>query len=198
MSTNELYPRPRCGHSATGAWLAVCALILLLAQTVQAGDKVPFSAQQGLALARDAALVWAADAELVYVENDEPLGADGKAKRWGYLFYSPSADESRGYSLRDGKVLEATDLEFDFNAPPLSNRWLDSGDILAVAQQEVGREYCATHQGQLSTMFLIRGAFHEKDPDRSTWTVIYTSETEPTLLVVVDAARGKVVRTWKG
>jgi hypothetical protein len=47
-------------------------------------------------------------------------------------------------------------------------------------------------------MLLIRGAFHEKNPDRSTWTVVYTSDTEPNLLVVVDAEEGKVVRQWKG
>ncbi len=95
-------------------------------------------------------------------------------------------------------MLEAADLEFAFSAPPLPAQWLDSRDILAVAQQEVGQEYCEAYQGRLSTMFLIRGAFHEKDPDSSTWTVVYTSETEPSLLVVVDAEKGKVVRKWKG
>ncbi len=188
----------RGGSRQAGRGLLVCLLTLAWASTVGAGDKVPFTAQEGLPLAWDAAKIWSADAELVYLENDEPLTATGAAERWGYLFHSPSSGESRGYSLRDGKVLEATDLDFDFEAPPLPEKWLDSRDILAVAQQEVGLEYCEAHQGQLSTMFLIRGAFHEKKPDRSTWTVIYTSETEPTLLVVVDAAEGKIVRKWKG
>jgi len=117
---------------------AVCLLALLAAPAanpVAAGDRIPFSAYEGLDLARDAALVWSPDAELVYLENDEPVGPNGTAERWGYLFYSPAEGESRGYSLRNGKVLEAADLEFDFSAPPLPDKWLDSGEILAVAEQ---------------------------------------------------------------
>ncbi len=40
--------------------------------------------------------------------------------------------------------------------------------------------------------------FHEKDPDRSTWAVVYTADNEPNLMVIVDATEGKVVRKWKG
>lgn len=194
MQVNDANLHPRTGLTV----IAACTLFLFWSSAAHAGPKVPFTAHQGLELARDSAKVWAPDAELVYLENDEPLRSDGTAERWGYLFYSADADASRGYSLRDGKVLEATDLDFDFNAPPLSNSWLDSGVVLEVAEKEVGRAYCEAHQGQLSTMILIRGAFHEKDPDRSTWVVTYTSATEPALLVVVDAAKGEVVRTWKG
>ncbi len=184
-------------RSAAGAvW--VCLSALLLIQPATAGERSPFTARQGLELAGEAARAWARDAELVYLENDEPIGLDGTAERWGYLFYSPDVDESRGYSLRAGKVLEAADLDFDFNPPPLPESWLDSSEILAVARKEAGREYCETYRGRLGTMLLIRGAFHEQDPDRSTWTVVYTSDSEPTLLVVVDAEEGKVVRKWKG
>ena len=179
-------------------WAVLGLAVLLTAAAAQAGEPGLFSAQQGLDLARDAARVWAADAELVYVENDEPLGADGRAARWGYLFFSAATGVSRDYSLRAGEVLEASDLDFDFSAPPLPAQWLDSGAVLEVAHREAGRDYCAAHQGHLSTMFLIRGAFHENKPDRSTWAVIYTSAAEPNLLVIVDAAEGKVVRKWKG
>jgi len=198
MKNSTGYQRRQYRIGATARLLCTCALALLLSQTAAAEERVAFTAEQGLDLARDAALVWSADAELVYLENDEPVGPDGTAERWGYLFHSPASGESRGYSLRSGKVLEAADLEFDFKAPPLPDQWLDSRDILAVAQQEVGRKYCERYQGRLSTMFLIRGAFHEKDPDRSTWTLVYTSATEPSLLVVIDAQKGKVVRKWKG
>ena len=202
MHTIDGNQHPRNRHRSAGgilfACLFSCLVTFLAAHPAGAGDRIPFSAHEGLDLARDAALIWSADAELVYLENDEPVGPDGTAERWGYLFYSPAAGESRGYSLRDGKVLEATDLEFDFSAPPLPEQWLDSGEILASAEQAAGREYRETYRGHLSTMFLIRGAFHEKDADRSTWAVIYTSETEPTLLVIVDATEGKIVRKWKG
>ena len=66
------------------------------------------------------------DAHLIYVENDEDVSADGTSVRWGYLFYSPGRAKARGYSVRNGKILEATDLAFDFDAPPLAEDWIDS------------------------------------------------------------------------
>ncbi len=172
--------------------------VTLVAAVALAAEARPFTARQGLDLAQDAAGVWADDATLVYLENDEPLSDAGTAARWGYLFYSAAAGASRGYTLRAGEVLEAADLDFDFSAPPLPQQWLDSATVLATAYQDAGQEYCTEYQGRLATMFLIRGAFHEKDPDRSTWAVIYTSSNEPNLMVVVDAIEGKVVRKWKG
>jgi len=172
--------------------------VILAGAAALADEAPPFTARQGLDLAQDAAGVWADDATLVYLENDEALSDAGTAARWGYLFYSAETGASRGYTLRDGKVLEAADLDFDFSAPPLPQQWLDSAAVLATAYEDAGREYCTEYHGRLTTMFLIRGAFHEKDPDRRTWAVIYTSANEPNLLVVVDAIEGKVVRKWKG
>ena len=47
-------------------------------------------------------------------------------------------------------------------------------------------------------MLLLRGAFEDGNPDQTTWTLIYTSPTAPSLFVVVDAVQGKVRRTWRG
>jgi hypothetical protein len=47
-------------------------------------------------------------------------------------------------------------------------------------------------------MLLMRGAFQDKDPDQTTWTLIYTSPSAPSLFVVVDATAAKVRRTWRG
>ncbi len=173
-------------------------LTMLCGSPAIAGEASSFTARQGLDLAQDAAGIWASDAVLIYLENDEPLNAAGTAARWGYLFFSAKTGASRSYTLRGGKVLEAADLDFDFSAPPLPDQWLDSTTVLATAFEAAGREYCADYQGSLATMFLIRGAFHEKDPDRSTWAVVYTADNEPNLMVIVDATEGKVVRKWKG
>jgi hypothetical protein len=174
-------------------------LVLALALPATAGDEyTPFTAHQGLALAQDAASTWSADAQLVYLENDEAIAADGTADRWGYLFFSLESGDSRGYSLRNGEVLEASDLVFDLAAAPLPRTWMDSADVLAAAHDDGGEEYCEEFQGELSNMFLIRGAFHQQDPDRSTWVLVYTSAEEPTLYVVVDASDGSVVRKMKG
>jgi hypothetical protein len=184
-------------HLPTGAAAVIATCLALAATAVNAAPPPPFAARDGLDLAREAARSWAADAELVYVENDEPLQVDGSAARWGYLFRSRAADAARGYSVRDGRIVVAADLGFDFEAPPIAGGWIDSGAALAAAEVAAA-DYCRQHGGRLASMLLIRGAFNEQHPDGTTWTVVYTSDTAPSLLVVVDAARGGVVRTLKG
>lgn len=157
-----------------------------------------FSARGGLDVAINAAHAWASDARLVYLENDEALGPDGSAERWGYLFFSEHRGRARGYSIRNGKLDEASDLDFELDAPPVSDTWVDSGTALAAAEKKAGAKYCIENNGRLATMLLIRGAFHEQTPDATTWAVVYTSPTAPTLFVVVDAAKGDVVRMWRG
>ncbi len=194
--------RPNPHHRLARGAIAVLAAALGLAAPwpaapAAAAPPPPFAARDGLDLAREAARTWAADAELVYVENDEPLLADGSAARWGYLFRSRAADAARGYSVRDGRIVAAADLGFDFEAPPIAGEWVDSAAALAAADVAAA-DYCRRHGGRLASMLLIRGAFNEQHPDGTTWTVVYTSDTAPSLLVVVDAARGEVVRTLKG
>ena len=132
------------------------------------------------------------------MENDEDLDASGQAACWGYLFYSQSTDKARAYSVRDGKILVAENLDMKFAAPPVSAGWLDSGAALAAADKEAGAEFRAQHLARLSTMLLMRGAFDADHPDRTTWLLIYTTPDQPSLFVVVDAADGKVCRTWRG
>jgi hypothetical protein len=185
-------------RSMTSGVFAVALSVASLVQPAAAGDPAPFSARAGLDAARDAAVTWSPDARLVYLENDETVDADGTAVRWGYLFYSESRGKARGYSVRDGKILEASDLGFDFDAPPLPDEWIDSAAALAAAEASAGATYRAKQNGQLESMLLMRGAFHTRKPDATTWALVYTSETAPTLFVVIDAVGGKVVRTWRG
>ena len=163
-----------------------------------ASGPVGTTAREGLDLAREAAFAWEADAALIYVENDETLAPDGRSARWGYLFYSPSRDKSRVYSVRGNEIVVAENLDVAFEAPPLASGWLDSGDALAVAEKKAGAEYRKEFGGNAETVLLMRGAFHDKKPDLTTWTVIYTSPSAPSLFVVVDAATGKVTRKWRG
>jgi hypothetical protein len=174
-------------------------LVSLAGSRAAAGDHPPYSAAHGLDLARSAARSWSPDAELVYVENDEDVDASGLAVRWGYLFYSQRKDEARGYTIRDGEILEATELEFELqDPPPLAERWVDSDVALEAAEENSGRKYRQEWNGRLSTMLLVRGAFYHKKPDLSTWTLLYTSEDAPALWVVVSAENGKVLKTWRG
>jgi len=175
------------------------AAAIWLATTGRAAAESPSTtARAGLDAAAAAARAWAQDARLVYVENDEDAGGGGRAARWGYLYASTSRGAARGYTVRDGKVRDASDLGFDFDAPPVSDPWIDSDAALAAASREAGDAYCLENAGRLGTMLLIRGAFDLREPDATTWAVIYTAPSAPSLFVVVDARSGKVVRTWRG
>ena len=180
--------------------IAAFVLIFLSWLGVAVADEqpAPFSARSGLEVAKDAARSWAEDARLVYLENDEAVLPDGNASRWGYLFHSESRGKARGYSIRGGKLDEAADLGFDLDAPPVADEWIDSGAARSVAEKAAGTKYCLENNGHLSTMLLIRGAFHDRTPNATTWALVYTAPHAPSLYVVVDAARGEVVRTWRG
>lgn len=180
-------------------WAAAAALVLLLhGGNAAAAARPPFAAHAGIATAAEAARVWADDAFLIYLENDEEVDDRGEARRWSYLYYSPRLDQTRGYSVRDGKIVVAEKLEIKLEAPPVSGPWIDSAAALEVAEKNGGREFRKEQNGTLQTMLLMRGAFDVRDPDRTTWTVIYRSPRSPSLFVVVDAAEGKVRRTWRG
>jgi hypothetical protein len=182
---------------ARRASLLGLALAMVVA-TAGAGEQPPFAARAGVDLAAEAAHAWSPDAVLIYVENDEPIDASGNAERWGYLFHSPSLDKGRVYSVRDGKILVAENLEMKFEAPPLVSNWIDSGAAIEAARQTAAREFKGQSEATLTTMLLMRGAFQDKDPDETTWTLIYTAPGSPSLFVVVDAAQGKVRRLWRG
>lgn len=190
--------RSSAARLTLGGWTLAGIALALLAGLATAGDHAPFEARSGLDIAGAAAQVWSRDAVLIYIENDETLDDRGAAPRWGYLYYSPRLEKSRVWSIRDGKILVAEDLEIKFEAPPVGNPWIDSGAALQAAEAGAGREFRRDHEGRPSSMLLMRGAFQEKDPDQTTWTVIYTSPHAPSLFVVVDAAEGKVRRTWRG
>ncbi len=196
MSHSLRIARAPAGAARRG--LASLLFVAALAWPAAAGDKPPFEARAGLDVAAAAAHAWAPDAYLVYVENDEDLDVRGAAVRWGYLFYAPSLDASRGYSVRDGRIVVAETLPARLEAPPLASDWIDSGAALAIAEKKAGLEFRSDQGGTLATMLLMRGAFHGGDPDETTWTLVYTAPDQPSLFVVVDAAAGKVRRTWRG
>lgn len=178
-------------------WI-IWGMAFALAGPATAGDHSPFGARDGLDVAASAARSWAEDATLVYLENDEPVTAAGHATRWGYLYYSPSKAGARAYSVRDGKVVTAEDLVMAFEAPPVPGSWVDSDIALTAADEKAGLDFRTKHGGQAGTMLLMRGVFHADRPDAVTWLVVYRAENVPSLFVVVDAATGKVAKTWRG
>jgi len=178
-----------------GAWLA---LLLFAARPAAAEDRTPVHARAGLDLATAAATIWAPDATLIYLENDEALDSHGASRRWGYLFYSPALDKARGYSVRDGKIMVAEDLAMKFVAPPIAGQWIDSAAAFTISDEGPARRFCHENDGRLDTMLLLRGAIEADQPDRTTWMLVYSAPNLPSLFVVLDAADGKVLRTWRG
>ncbi len=194
----EAHTANRCARVMCVALALAAAGTLLGSGSAVAGKHRPFAAREGLACAQSAARSWAQDAALVYLENDEGLGDAGTAPRWGYLFYSPGLRKARGYSVREGRIVVAEDLGVKFEAPPVAGSWIDSEAALAAADAHGGREYCRAHQGRAGTMLLARGAFQQGSPDLTTWTIVYSSPTSASLFVVLDAAQGRICRTWRG
>lgn len=186
----------RTRRLSRSVWFGLAAL--LLAGPAPAKEAPPCAARHGLSLATAAAHAWSPDAVLVYIENDEALDPAGASPRWGYLFYSAAQGRARVWSVRAGRIAEAENLDMRFDAPPVSADWLDSDAALASAEHGGGERYRREFKGRLVTMLLMRGAFSEKDPDVTTWTLVYSAPGAPSLFVVVDAADGKVQRTWRG
>ena len=186
----------RTRRLSRSVWLGLAAL--LVAGVSPAREAAPYAARQGLDLATAAARAWSPDAVLVYLENDEALDPAGASPRWGYLFYSESQARARVWSVRAGRIAVAENLDMRFDAPPVSPDWLDSGVALAAAEKGGGAQFRQQSGGKLVTMLLMRGAFSEADPDVTTWTFVYSAPGAPSLFVVVDAADGKVQRTWRG
>src|SRR5690242_4637388 len=103
----------RSRRSPMIAWrVAFTCLGLSLAVGVASPGQAPsIAAREGLDLASAAAQSWSGDAVLVYVENDETLDDTGHSSRWGYLFHSASLDQARVWSVRNGKLVVAENLD---------------------------------------------------------------------------------------
>jgi hypothetical protein len=178
--------------------LALLAGALATPHAAIARERQGVAAHDGLSLATAAAQTWAADGFLVYLENDEPVDAHGAATRWGYLFYSPSRDRARAYSVRDGRIVAAQDLGAHMPAPPVHPGWIDSDAARRAADAEAAHIFGRRATAEVATMLLARGAFGDADPDPTSWTVVYRAPGAPALFVTVDAITGAVRRSWRG
>ncbi len=180
---------PRWSRDAIrGTALLVLASLTLLPQVAHAA---PVTARAGLALAEQAADAWADDARLVWVENDSPLDAAGRAASWGFLFWSPTRGAMRSWSVRDNVIERAEDHAVTAPAPALEI-WVDSD---AVVQGARSRALEACESGcALENLLLVHGVF-----DKGTaWVAVFSTPEGPSIYVVCDAASGRVLRDWRG
>jgi len=168
--------------------LLVCASVACATPTVAAPTT---TARACLALAEQAADSWADDARLVWVENDAPVDADGRAAAWGFLFWSPAHGAMRSWSVRDGTITVAEDHTVTAAAPGVET-WIDSDAIVRGARSRA-LETCETGCS-LETLLLVRGVF-----DKGTaWVAVFSTPEGPSLYIVCDAANGRILRNWRG
>lgn len=174
--------------------LGVAAVVVtaLAVAHVDAGDTA-VGARAGLDLAATAADAWADDARLVWVENDAPIDANGRAVAWGYLYYSDEKHAMRSWSVRDGRITTAQDHTVSAEAPALGLGWSDSERAAAQAWDGGGREFCGG-TGRLESLVLVYGIF----APRSTWVAVFAAGAGPRLHIVLDADDGDVVKRWRG
>ena len=149
------------------------------------------TARGWLPVALHAADAWADDARLVWVENDAPVDASGRADAWGYLFYSPLQHAMRSYSVRDGALATAKDQAVSVAAPGL-DAWLDSGAVLDAAFRRAAADLGPEHR--LENLLLVRGVFARD----AAWVAVFVPAEGPRLFVVCDAQSGDVLRAWRG
>ena len=165
-------------------------LVVLFAATGKAVAGQAWSARAHLQLAAQAADAWADDARLVWLENDAPVDTSGTAAAWGFLYYSPALGAMRSWSIRNGKIEHAADHAVRVTAPALRQDWLDSPRIIASALSEARR----AGAGALESLVLSCGVFHAE----VAWVAVFATSDSTKLYVVVDAAGGDVVRSWRG
>ena len=81
----------------------------------------------------------------------------------------------------EGRVVTASNLDMKFEAPPVAAGWIDSDAAITAAANEAGKVFKQQPGCLLSSMLLMRGAFDEEHPDRTTWTLVYTAPNQPSL-----------------
>jgi hypothetical protein len=141
-------------------------------------------ATEAHAPALSAARAWAGDAALVYAESTDSLYADGSARGWSFVFWSPTQRGARGFTVRIGGALDAFSFASPFDPPTLEDGWLDPVAILALAAKD---PQARPRVRPASTMVLSRGLVTANAPPRGAWLL---TEPDANAEWIFDALRG--------
>lgn len=91
------------------------------------------TAKAGLAQAQQAASKWKADAVPVSISTLTG-NMDGTASKWAYMFYSPKAKMSYTVDIKDGKIVDAVEVDA-YLIDPVGKEFIDSSQAMEVAKK---------------------------------------------------------------
>ncbi len=100
---------------------------------------VPKTARQAYSTIEPTALTWAADAVLILLRGD--LKSDGYSLFWEHVFYSPSLKSYKAWFNMGNMVVEAALTEPVTDTLALPQNWLDSDDVMAIAEEHGGSDF---------------------------------------------------------
>ncbi len=166
------------------------------APVVAQRDGPAHTARAALVVAEVAARAWQEDAQLLFVENDAPLGENGASNAWGYLFHSAARQAWRNVAVADRRVHHEAPLTFPYPQPALTDEWIDSTRAVAAAEL-AGGAALRRAGAEVRHLVLSRGIFAETTAP-PTWTVHYVAPGGDEHAFVVDAHDGHIVRRIQG
>ena len=152
-------------------------------------EGIGLKARDGYESAKALARPWQQDATLVYVEASESLWPDGTADAWTYLFWSPTARVTRGWTVRKGGTAVWYELAFPFSPPPIEDGWMDAFNAL----EKAGKDPAFTQTkaaGSLRIAMLSNGLSLPDGPGRTTWLFGFGQGASAGREWIGDALRG--------
>ena len=112
---------------------------------------------------------------MIYGEDVTP---EGKAPGWYYVYYSPTLNTAASVMTIGQVMMEGGIEEVDVAPNPIPESWLDSDQIMALAEAAGGASFRAAHSDADVSMSL--GPEEESEPQNSRiiWRVFYESESK--------------------
>jgi hypothetical protein len=157
--------------------------------TATTGEKSPSSPVFGTAgdwydMALENAMLWSSDVQPVAIFNTDTLVTDGTCRGWGYSFYSESIDSVFYVQIADAEV-QFGQSQPPFFTAPISGSWVDTYEVIILAEANGGSSYRGSNTGVLIQAFLAGQLYDPCISNSYFWTVGYTSESSSELDIFV-------------
>lgn len=173
----------------------------------RADDIAPTPAYDGrsaivaYAQARNAALAWQPDAQIVTAQATWPQGATVEQLRqgqesWGFTFYSPVAEKIGIFSVIEDKAQFVSEGDHEQTEPLLSaSGWnLDSEEAVEIFLTRGGNRFLA--EGGVATLTMALMANDIGENGRLVWQIsLFSLQTGNAFTMYLDATSGEILST---